>query len=233
MARRLAISCIALAALLATPSQVAAQAADNWDNLVQIKSKRLEAVYLLPNADFRSYTKVMIDPTQVAFQPNWRSNINQEAQESGQLGGDVTEKEAMQIATAARTGFETIFAKAYSDAGYQVVTAPGPGVLRLTTAVLNLSIAAPDTGMSMGNTYTADAGQATVVIEARDSQTNALLGRAVDEQIAGDTSGMRTSASNQEDFKILFQQWAKISVLGLAELKAMSPIDAKGQPRTP
>jgi hypothetical protein len=31
----------------------------------------------------------------------------------------------------------------------------------------------------------------------------------------------------------LFDQWAKIAAKGLAELKAMSPIDAQGQPRTP
>jgi hypothetical protein len=42
--------------------------------------------------------------------------------------------------------------------------------------------------------------------------------------------GMRTSASNEEDFKILFEQWAKIAAKGLGELKAMSPIDTEGQP---
>jgi hypothetical protein len=230
MARAFIASSVAFAVLLATPTVVSAKIPDTWDNLIKVDSKRLEAVYLLPNADFRPYTKVMLDPTEVAFKPNWRSDINQEAQESDQLGGGVTDKEAMQIAAAARTGFEKIFAKAFTDAGYQVVTTPGPDVLRLITAVANLYIDAPDTGMSMGNTYTAEAGQATVVIEARDSQTNAVLGRAVDVQTAGDMPGMRTSASNEEDFKILFEQWAKIAAKGLGELKAMSPIDTEGQP---
>jgi hypothetical protein len=40
---------------------------DTWDGLVEVKPKRMDAAYLLPGADFRSYTKVMIDPSEVAF----------------------------------------------------------------------------------------------------------------------------------------------------------------------
>jgi hypothetical protein len=229
MGRRLAISCIALAALLATPAEVSAKAPDTWDYLIKVNSKRLEAVYLLPNADFRPYTKVMLDPTEVAFKPNWQRDINDG---SVGLGNRVSDKQANQIATLARTGFEQIFAKAFGDAGYQVVTAPGPDVLRIITGVLNLYISAPDTGMSMTTNYSAEAGQATVVVEVRDSQTNAVLGRAVDAQVAGDMAGMRTRASNTEDFKSLFEQWAKTSARGLGELKAMSPINAEGQAST-
>lgn len=227
MARAFTASCVALTVLLAAPSVVAAKAPDTWDNLIKVNSKKLEAVYLLPNADFRPYTKVMLDPAQVAFQQNWRSNINDA---SVGLDNRITDADATKIADTARSGFESIFAKAYADAGYQVVTTPGPDVLRLVTGVLNLSIDAPDTGMSMATTYTAEAGEATVVIEARDSLTNAVLGRAVDQRAAGDMPGMRTSATNREDFEDLFKTWAKSSVQGLNELKAMSPIDAEGQP---
>ncbi len=226
MVRSLLASCVALA-LLAAPSAVIAKAPDTWDNLIKVKSKKLEAVYLLPSADFRPYTKIMIDPTQVAFQKNWQSELNRS---TIGLGAQITDADASKIADQARTGFESIFAKAYADAGYEVVTAPGPDVLRLVTGVLNLSITAPDTGSSMQRTYSANAGEATVVIEVRDSLTNAVLGRAVDQQLAGDMPGQRTSASNREDFEYLFKSWAKTSVNGLAELKAMSPINSEGEP---
>jgi len=228
MARALTASCVALAVLLATPTVATAKTPDTWDNLIKVKSSKLEAVYLLPNADFRPYTKVMLDPAEVAFQKNWQRNINDA---SVGLGNRISDSDATKIAAAARTGFEAIFAKAFSDAGYQVVTTPGPDVVRIITNVLNLSIAAPDTGMSMARNYTAEAGEATVVIEVRDSLTNAALGRAVEEQAAGDFPGLRTSVSNRDDFEILFKTWAKTSVKGLDELKAMSPIDTEGQPR--
>lgn len=78
-------------------------------------------------------------------------------------------------------------------------------------------------------TFTADARQATFVVEVRDSLTNQLLGRAIDQQLAGDTgAAMRTSASNWGDFEDLFKTWAKISVQGLSELKSLSPVDTSG-----
>jgi len=227
MARPLAA--FALAILLAAPSVVAAKAPDTWDNLIKVKSTKLEAVYLLPNADFRPYTKVMLDPAEIAFQKDWRSNLNDA---SVSLGDRISDADATKIADQARTGFGAIFAKAYGDAGYQVVTTPGPDVLRLITGVLNLSVSAPDTG-SMTRVYSADAGEATVVIEVRDSLTNAVLGRAVDQRAAGDYPGIRTSASNRADFEDLFKTWAKTSVKGLGVLKSMSPIDSEGRPRTP
>ena len=230
MARVLTIICIALAVLLATPSVVTAKAPDTWDNLIKVKSKNFEAVYLLPNADFRAYTKVMLDPTEVAFQKNWQSNINSEA--IG-LSGRISNADASAIAAKARTGFDSILAKAYADAGYQVVTVAGSDVLRLSTAVLNLYIAAPDPNDTMGRSFTAEAGHAAIVIEARDSLTGAVLGRAIDERAAGDFPGVRTSLTNKDDFRDLFKTWAETSVKGLAELKADSPIDAEGQPSKP
>ena len=94
--------------------------------------------------------------------------------------------------------------------------------MRLETAVLDLYISAPEaTTSGMARVYTAEAGEASVVIEARDSLTGAVLGRAVDKRAAGNMPGLRTSVSNQEDFKDLFKSWAKASAQGLGELKAM------------
>jgi len=39
----------------------AEDAPDNWDGLVQIKPRRMDLVHVLPGADFRPYTKVMLD----------------------------------------------------------------------------------------------------------------------------------------------------------------------------
>ena len=110
-------------------------------------------------------------------------------------------------------------------------------MLRLSTAVINLAITAPDRPTA-GRSYTfsVDAGEATVVIEARDSMTGAVRGRAVDRRTAGDTGGglrggLRTSFSNRADFERMFRSWAKASVEGLAELKALSPVDTAGAAR--
>jgi hypothetical protein len=73
--------------------------------------------------------------------------------------------------------------------------------------------------------FSSEAGSATLFIEARDSTTGALLGRAVDQQIVGDNGALwRTSVSNRGDFRDVVQTWANQSVRGMAELKALSPI---------
>ena len=66
----------AIASALLVPSTGMAKAPSTWDGLVLTKSKHFDLVYLQPGADFRGYTKVMIDPTEVAFQKNWQRDYN-------------------------------------------------------------------------------------------------------------------------------------------------------------
>ena len=50
-------------------------------------------------------------------------------------------------------------------------------------------------------TFSEEAGSGTLVVEVRDSMTNALLGRAIERRVAGDNGPwLRTSASNRADF---------------------------------
>ena len=214
----------------AAPSLARERPPPTWDNLVLVNSKKLKAVYLLPGADFRQYTKVQLDPTDVAFAKDWQRDQNNSA--IG-LSRRITDDEAQKIADQVRTGFEDIFAKAYADAGYPVVTAPAHDVLRVRTAVANLSIDAPDNNsIGRSRTYSVEAGSATLVVEARDSLTGAVLGRAVDSRAAGDEiASLRTSVSNRADFSRLFKSWAKASANGLDVLKSLSPINADGQSR--
>ena len=183
---------------------VAKDAPDNWDGLIEVKPRKMDAVFLMPGADFRPYTKVMIDPTEVAFRKDWMKEMNEPGTA---LSRRVTEEDAAKILEAARSNFDDIFQEAFTKAGYAVVTAPGPDVLRVSTAVVNLFLNAPDT-MSPGRsrTFTANAGEATLVIEVRDSPTNALLGRVVDRRETLDSGGMQmaNSVSNLSDFRQLF-----------------------------
>jgi hypothetical protein len=222
------LAAIALAAP-ATPAFAKPKPPASWDNLVLVNSKKLQAVYLLPGADFRQYTKVQLDPTDVAFAKDWQRDYNDA---TVGLSRRITDEDAQKIAEQVRTGFEDIFTKAYADAGYPVVTTPAHDVLRVRTGVANLSIDAPDNNsIGRSRSYSVQAGAATLILEARDSLSGAVLGRAVDSRAAGDEfAQMRTSVSNRADFSRLFTSWAKASTNGLATLKDLSPISATGQP---
>ena len=213
---------IASAMLLPAPA-MAAKPPPTWDGLVQVKSKRLELVYLQPGADFRAYTKVIIEPTEVAFQKDWKRDYNRS---HTTLSSRISDSEMQDAVSKGVKAAHDIFAQAWTKAGYAVVDTPGPDVLRVKTGVLNITVNAPDTNAA-GRVYSfsQDAGQATLFIEARDSVTGALLGRAIDRKVVGDSmTTWRTRSSNRGDFRDQVESWASISVRGMTELKALSPI---------
>ena len=220
--RRLWTAAVASAMLLAGPA-AAAKPPANWDGLVQVKSKRLDLVYLQPGADFRGYTKVMIEPTEVAFHKDWQRDYNRG---STSLSSRVSDRDLHEAISKGVTASSDIFADAWTKGGYIVVNAPGPDVLRVKTGIVHIRVSAPDQ-LTPGRSYSfaGEAGSATLFVEARDSMTGALLGRAIDQKIAGDNSAAwRTRASNRADFREMVEDWAAASVRGMAELKSLSPI---------
>ena len=207
-----------------------AQDSGHWDGLVEVKPKRLDAAFLLPGADFRTYTKVMMDPVEVAFEKNWARDYNRDA---ATLSQRLDQDDLDRITKGARDAFTKVFTEEYRKAGLELVTSPGPDVLRLRPGVVDLYVVAPDNFTSgRSRTYTMEAGHATLFLEARDSTTGALLGRALDKRATRGTGRVQVSNSvtNLSDFEALFRQWADISTKGFAELREMSPVPADLKP---
>ena len=221
------IACGLAALILLVGTTAGAQdASSTWDGLVEIKPKRVDAAFLLPGADFRPYTKLMLDPVEVAFEKNWARDYNRE---SVGVSNDLKQEDLDRISQGARDLFAEVFAEAYAKAGLQVVTEPAPDVLRLRAGVLDIFIAAPD-NMSAGRsrTYTMEAGHATLFLEVRDSMTGKLLGRALDKRATRESGFAQVAnrVTNLSDFRALFKQWANISLKGFEELRAVSPVPA-------
>jgi hypothetical protein len=222
--RSLAVVFLALImAAASAPTLVMAQdEKTTWDNLQLVKSGRSQRLYLLPGVSFQPYSKILLDTPEVAFRKNWMRDFNQ----SRSLSMRVDQADIDRVSREVSSSFGAILAEQYQKAGYQVVRAPGPDVLRIRTGVIDLAVFAPDLP-SASRSYSAswEAGEATLVVEARDSQSGALLGRALDRRLAGDRQPyLRTRASNKVDFNRMFGEWAKLSAEGLTRLKGGSPM---------
>ena len=114
--RQFAIVALAAAALPAAPvSALAGSMPASWDGLVQVKSKRMRYVYLLPGADFRAYHKVMLDPTEIAFKKNWQRDFNRTSRD---LGSKVTDSQLKKVIDQGGPAANAIFAKTYAAGGY-------------------------------------------------------------------------------------------------------------------
>ena len=214
-------------ALALCSTALAAKAPETWDGLVQVKAKKLALGYLRPDADFRAYSKVMFDPPEVAFSKDWQRDYNRSTMS---LAGRISDSDVRDAVEEAKKSAANIFPERFVQEGFQVVTAPGPDVLRVSVGIVDLRVNAPDRDLgARSRTYSMDAGEATFVVEVRDSLTNQLLGRAIDRREAGEGPAYRrTYSSNVADFEALFDNWARVAARGLSELKAASPVNTDG-----
>ena len=203
--------CAAALALLSLPSQ-AADAATS-DGLVAVRSWNLDELYLRPNADVSSYRGVVIDPVQVSFRKDWNRDFVDPHARLRRLSQDDVRK----IADDTAIGMQNALADAFRAKGYTIATAPGPGVLRLSPTVTNVYVNAVEDLYTGGTTksFTKDAGEATLLLDVRDSVSGTLLGRVVDRRTAQQTKGTQpsdlirsprvTSSFWMED---LFRKWS-------------------------
>ena len=220
MERALLMCTLAALAFVSEPADAAAPPT-TWDGLVQVPSKRVKLAYLQPGANFSGYTKVMIETPEVAFHKDWRRDYNRTSRE---LSRQVSEREVQDAVSKSVTAAGELFGQAFTKGGYTLVDTPGPDVLRIHVGIVNIRVTAPERRTSRSYSFANEAGSATLFVEARDSMTGALLGRAVDQRLAGDhPSNWRTAVTNRGDFRDLVQDWANASARALTELKSRSP----------
>ena len=217
--RRGYLATLAAAALLLSASAVAKAPPDNWDGLVRVNAKGMDLLYLRPQADIRGYTRILLDLPEVAYDKNWRRDYDRS------ITGHLARLSDRDIRAAIDDGKQMLtksFREAFQKAGYQVAPSPDSDVLRLSIHLLNVRLVAPEvrSGVAM-HTFSSETGSATLVVEARDSLSGQLLGRAVDQEVIDDWFvGLRNDATNRADFGQQFDEWARISAKGVKELQA-------------
>ena len=175
---RIAAACAAIfvAGAVHSATREDLEAALSHDGLQRVKVKDVDAAYTRPGASLKGYTKVMIDPVEVQFSKNWDpkktgSNFKVSASEREEIRKGVGDIVREEFATQLK-----------AKNGYEIVTAPGPDVLRARASIVNLYVNAPDTGGGAGRsqTYSASAGEMTLYLELYDSESGQILARIVD-----------------------------------------------------
>ena len=223
MKRPMTLLTLFLTALLVTAPAFAKKYPDvSDDGLQRIDHKSLDAVYWREGATLAGYDQVMIDDIEVSFRKNWQRDQN-----SARRGASnrVTAEDMTRIREAVAEGFRDAFVKALTEAGFEVVDAPGDSVLALEPSIVDLDVNAPDISMRQAgrtNTYTTSAGQMTLNMALFDSGSNSLIGRVIDERRARDTGQLQFSNSitNRQEANLMFRRWANALVKALQEAEA-------------
>lgn len=176
------------------------------EGLERVEVKGVDAVYRRPGANLAPYNKLLVRPVYVEFSKNWKPEHDSALYQ-------MNEPDRERI----RQGLADMFAEVMvnelqTKGGYQLVAEPAADVLEVRPAIVNLYINAPDVSMQTAGrvrTYTADAGEMTLVVELRDSVTGTLLSRAFDRRNADNMSWQWTnSVTNSAEAKRIITGWA-------------------------
>lgn len=181
-----------------------ASAAFAQDGLVAIKSKQLDQLQVAPGAG--AYKKVLIDPAKAEVHPGWLRSMN-----DGLGGPKVKRADVDRIATETAKGLDTMVAPAFKANGYEVVTAPGPGVMRIAASASEIYVNAPDMNQPGVMSATEDAGTARMRLVATDSVSGKPLARSEHKLTASGATGSPTRATNVSNrfwFGNAFERWA-------------------------
>lgn len=188
-----------------SPAPVASSA--ELDGLTARPVRGLDAVHVRPGVDFSVFKTILIDPLEIAFDRDWDPNRDQR-----DLSRRLTPADIKNIRAEMAREFRSVFVEELTSAGYRIVEQTAEDTLRIKPALADVYINAPEK-MAAGSyrTYTMEAGEMTLKLEAHDGPTGQLLARVVDrEQDRGlEQLELTTSVTNRADFRRAVRRWAQ------------------------
>jgi hypothetical protein len=187
--------CVAGFASWASAEAPSAAAPATSEGLVAVKSRTLDELYVRPSADLSAYRRIIVDPAHAALAKNWLKDMNSQRDVQRWLRPD----DAARIADEAAASLRTVVTETFKTRGYEIATAPGAGVLRLTASATDVFVNAPDVpAPGIQRAFVRDGGQATLRLDVRDSVSGVLVARIVDRGTARELrlNNQATSVSN-------------------------------------
>jgi hypothetical protein len=205
-------STIAIAGCESTPArgptiQTGPNAEVTVDGLHRVDNSKMALAYVKPDVDLSSYTKIMLGPVSIAYKKEPRgtgkmrtahhdSNFAMTPQQTEKMKG-LFQESAVDALT--------------SENGYQVVSQPGPDVLRVSCELIDLVVTVPtEEPIGRSRTFAESYGAVTLVVELRDSETGEIFARVADRKEPGSNFGMNevSRVTVTSDLKRLFKFWS-------------------------
>ena len=110
------------------------------------------------------------------------------------------------------------------DDGWLIAEAPGPEVVSIRARLMDVVVKVPsERAVGRDRSYTASAGEATLVLEIHDSQTRQILARFADRRRAERPGGQMlrsVSIGNGIELRRMFRHWAGRLRRGLDDVRA-------------
>jgi hypothetical protein len=210
-----AVAAVAIAAgCSSTPAfQTGADAEVTHDGLTRVDRTIMDAVWARQDVDLTGITKVMFHTLGVEYR-------NDSGPYSGRAGtGSMRTRSStseFQLDAATRELFEEEIGGAFLEefqrsTVFEVVDEPGPDVLGIHIGLLDVVSRVPPDSVGRSRVFLDSVGEATLVLELRDSVGHTVLARAVDRRAASSATMIESSAPrNRAEVRRLGRRWGQI-----------------------
>jgi hypothetical protein len=183
----------------------------NFEGLATVTSRTFELAQVRPGVDFGAYSRLLLGVPELAYRTPDRA------------AREVTLTEAQ------KDGFRDVLVAAFDEefAGFkalQLTTEPGADTLTLDVRVEDIVATVARQPVGRGGRAAAlleASGDAVIVIELRDSQSNEILARGVDSGSTGGAAIRTSEAGLQARFRAadkLVSEWASKARRGVENL---------------
>jgi hypothetical protein len=190
-----------------------AQFGDPWDGLEPTDRSPLTRLQLRPDVHFRRYQRVHLDGVHVALERDWDPMRSERPAYQQLAPADLVDLRAL-LADELKRRFE----RELELGRYPATGEDAPDVLRLSVAVLDLAVDAPDPKRSGTEpVYVLDAERMILTLELRDAVTGQLLARVIDmkQGAAAEPWTFSGSPLRAPPVDAALGQWAKALRAGL------------------
>jgi len=179
-----------------------------FDGLHEVKGGSADQSWARPGVDLSQYSKIMLQGAGIEYRPGGESGRSFSARSRG---GPYEVTEQQKAGLRAIVG-EVFLAELSKSEHFTIVSEPGPDVLLVRGTILDVVSYVPPEPIGPGAIYLSKVGEATLVLELRDSITDAILARAVDRGVAEDMTRVSKSSTvtNTAMVKRLVGSWARL-----------------------
>ena len=188
--------------------QTGPDAAVSFDGLHEIDNSRADIAWAVPDIDLSSYTSIL--PVSLGIEYTEVANKANTAVTRAQRGPYFIDDKA-------RAEFEALVGEIFMEElqksdRFRVVDERGPNTLIVAGGLLDVTSQVPPTKVgSSSRIYLSSIGDATLVLEIRDSETNRILARAIDRRAAepiGSSFQTSNSVTDTAEIRRLIRYWA-------------------------
>jgi len=179
-----------------------------YDGLHELKGTAADKAWVRPDIDLSQYSKIMLLSAGIEYRPGGESGRTTRSRSQGGPY-EVTEAQKAKFEEVVQEAFMQELAKSEH---FTVVSEPGPHVLLVRGALLDVVSYVPPEQIGRGNIYLSRVGEATLVVELRDSITTAILARAIDRRAAETTGQFSESnrVTNRSEVRRLALRWGSL-----------------------